>query len=218
MRKKTRGIIIPPETRSWVKRLTQEQKWNLLDAIYTYNIDWEIVDMDTSVWIVFDMMRDFFDLQIELYEEKSIKNAENIKKRWDKQKIQNDTIVYDGIRTNTNYTNKEKINKININEVDENKENINKEVVEKHLETIDTGTNRYNFYILLLKNINLIKYTIDSEWLENIENKLLELRKKVWIDSVESEIQKFWEHHRTVKSKITSSISIRLDNWITKIK
>ena len=111
MRKKTRGIIIPPETRSWVKRLTQEQKWNLLDAIYAYNIDWEILEMDTSVWIVFDMMRDFFDINIENYDKISEQNAEKMRKRWEciQQNTTDtvDTTVYNGIQQNTTATNKE---------------------------------------------------------------------------------------------------------------
>lgn len=179
--------------------------------IFKYQNTWEISDMTYWAKLAFAFMRPVFDEDRKDWEEIKIKNSENAKKRWDKK-------VCEPMRPHTTECEPMRASTDSVSVIDNDIVLWNKEVVEKHLETIDTGTNRYNFYILLLKNINLIKYTIDGEWLENIESKLLELRKKVWTDSVESEIQKFWEHHRTVKSKITSSISIRLDNWITKIK
>ncbi len=181
MRKKTRGIIIPPETRSWVKRLTQEQKWNLLDAIYAYNIDWEILEMDTSVWIVFDMMRDFFDINIENYDKISEQNAEKMRKRWEciQQNTTDtvDTTVYNGIQQNTTATNKDKINKIK-----ENKENINKEnktetdipigiwsqaivIDKKPIDNIDNRNNETQ------RIIDIVKEQVQQEWLIYDNNK-----------------------------------------------
>ena len=93
-----RWIILDPKSRDGIKRLSREQKWELLDAIFSYNIDWEIVEMSDIVWMAFDMMKWFFDSQIIAYNETCAKNRENVMKRWEKGK---DTTVYDGIEKDT---------------------------------------------------------------------------------------------------------------------
>lgn len=77
-----RWIILDPNSRDWIKRLSREQKWELLEAIFSYNIDWEIVEMTDMVWMAFDMMKWFFDKQIIEYKETCLRNAENWKKWW----------------------------------------------------------------------------------------------------------------------------------------
>lgn len=84
-------------------RLTQEQKGNLLDAMFC---DWLGEDytthlQDEKVAMVFDVMQDFYQQCNEAYLEKCEQNRENIKKRWDKKKNTNNSGVFNRIQPNT---------------------------------------------------------------------------------------------------------------------
>lgn len=66
-------------------KLTQEQKGNLLDAIYCYYLgeDYKPFLEDVAVDMVFSFIREFAELCQRNYEDKSQRNSANAKARWE---------------------------------------------------------------------------------------------------------------------------------------
>lgn len=217
MRKKIRGIIIAPETRSWIKRLTQDEKWDLMDAIYAYNIDWEIIEMNDKVWICFDMMKEFFDIQIENYEEKSRINKENISKRYEKENgIRNDTTVHDGIRNDTTVH-----NKVNKNKEKENKENKNKKEKEYTLEEFiisrkEMTYSKWFFQRVLESGIKILHPLTDTFW-DNFDKNIKKIKEEqnLDLDYIEAETNKFINWHSDNRSEFKST-TWRINTWFNR--
>ena len=80
--------------------LDDMRKAKLITATIRYakdNTDTKFDDLTLKV--IFNVIQDTFDRDSARYNERCLKNAENIKKRWNKN-----TNQYDRIQTNTNYT------------------------------------------------------------------------------------------------------------------
>ena len=129
--KKAPGFVLEKDQKEIIDELTNEEAGIIFKAIFEYEETKEIPKLDKTLRIVFKQFKIRLDNYDEAYEQRCLKNKENVEKRWAKYKEENDTVVYDGIRANTNYTNKRereiKINKIKINKR-EGKENKEKEV------------------------------------------------------------------------------------------
>lgn len=87
------------------------------------------------------------------------------------------------------------------------------EVLQEHINTLPEWTTRHTFYSSILKNIDTIKYTIDTKAIEAIEKKLWEFRTKLWDEKTKLELESFWEHHSAEKTEIKSLI-LRLNTWM----
>lgn len=123
--------------------------------------------------------------------------------------------------TNEQQTNNKRITTTNKNNKDY-KEKKEKEVwdtessitvLQEHINTLPEWTTRHTFYSSILKNIELVKYTIDTKAIEAIENKLTEFRVKLWDERTKLELESFWEHHSAEKTDI-KSIILRLNTWM----
>lgn len=92
----------------------------------------------------------------------------------------------------------------------------NTKIITEHLEKLDNRTTRYKFYKSMLDNIKYIEYEIDSDWIENIENKLLDFKKNIWDDRSKLELENFWLHHSTNKT-VMKSVVLRLNTWLNNL-
>ena len=84
--------------------LDNEKKGELITAIIDFvKSEKEPEFSDLALKIAFNVIRNTINRDVEKYNERCLKNAENIKKRWKKN-----TNEYDCIGMNTNYTDKDK--------------------------------------------------------------------------------------------------------------
>lgn len=100
--------------------LDNEKKGELITAIIDFvKSEKEPEFSDLALKIAFNVIRNTINRDVEKYNERCLKNAENIKKRWKKN-----TNEYDCIGMNTNYTDKDKKNdNDNDNDIDTDKDN-----------------------------------------------------------------------------------------------
>jgi len=82
-----------------IKGLTLEQKGELLDAFFLYNLGEHVSFSNPILEMAFAFFRQSFERDNERYERKCQKNKDNISKRYT-----NNTTVYDRIPPNTNTT------------------------------------------------------------------------------------------------------------------
>lgn len=75
-----------------IKDLNFEQKGELLDAMFSYNLSHEVKINDPMVKMAFSFFEQTFKRDCAKYLKRCEKNKENINKRWNKK----DTTVYDG--------------------------------------------------------------------------------------------------------------------------
>lgn len=92
----------------------------------------------------------------------------------------------------------------------------NTKIITEHLEKLDNRTTRYKFYKSMLDNIKYIDYEIDTDWIESIENKLLDFKKNIWDDRSKLELENFWLHHSTNKT-VMKSVVLRLNTWLNNL-
>lgn len=85
------------------QHLSREQKGDLLDALITFGRDGETyTGGDPLVSMAFNIHASAIRRTVDKYNHICKRNAENIRKRWEKQKSDFDTTVYDRIPNNTN--------------------------------------------------------------------------------------------------------------------
>ena len=93
-----------------IEAMTDEELGKLFRWILEYVNDYKpSVPKEIKYQVAF--IKKQLDADLEKYKEKCKKNSDNVKKRWnttEKECIQNDTTVYDRIRSDTNYTDKDK--------------------------------------------------------------------------------------------------------------
>jgi len=96
------GFIIYKSLYEPIRELTREQKGELLDLMFEYQLDnnFKRDVNDPLVKMAFKFFRNQFDIDNKKYVEKCAKNKENILKRWN-------TNEYERIRTNTIATDKD---------------------------------------------------------------------------------------------------------------
>ncbi len=136
-----------------IKNLTLEQKGELLEAMFSYNLSHEVKINDPIVKMAFSFFEQTFKRDCAKYLKRCEKNKENINKRWNKK----DTTVYDGkngIRSDTKNTDSDsvsdKIVKDNIPDSEESGDEIYKTKKQrnlsgKRLETFNQFWEFFNF-------------------------------------------------------------------------
>ena len=93
---------------------SDEERAALIMAIFAFASRNEIPDFKGALKMTFLMMSKQLDRDGTKWEKKCAKNAENVRKRWEKANtkendgIRSNTNVYEPIRTDTNYTDKDK--------------------------------------------------------------------------------------------------------------
>lgn len=85
---------------STFENLTDEEAGKLIKHLFSYVNDNEPVSSNRLINVVFEPLKAVLKSDLQKYEKKREKNAENIRKRWNK----NDTTVYGGISSYTNHT------------------------------------------------------------------------------------------------------------------
>jgi hypothetical protein len=109
------------------KDLSEKQAGVLVKAIYEYQIEGTIANFsDLELRMAFKFIKKNMDFNNKQYEEKCMKNKENVRKRWDKERDENtkDTTVYLGKMKNTTaYLGNTKNTKDTDNDVDNDNEN-----------------------------------------------------------------------------------------------
>lgn len=83
-----------------IKDLSDEQKGQLLDAMFKYHNDVDFELTNPVLKMAFSFFKETFKRDYDKYLKRCEKNRENVRKRWDTK----DTNVYDGIRPDTNHT------------------------------------------------------------------------------------------------------------------
>jgi len=96
------SFILYTECVEQIGMLSREQRGDLLTAIYAYETEQLLPEMDTLTAMVFSIIRQKLDRDGEKYDRKCRKNAENINKRWNTNvydRNEKDTTVYDRINS-----------------------------------------------------------------------------------------------------------------------
>lgn len=83
-----------------IKDLTDEQKGRLLDAMFNYHNNNNFELSDPVIRMAFSFFKETFKRDRDKYLKRCNKNRENVLKRWNT----NNTVVYDGIRSDTKHT------------------------------------------------------------------------------------------------------------------
>lgn len=117
-KKEQTAFLLQKDQKEIIDELSDEEAGIIFKAIYEYECTKKEPKLTKFLKIVFKQFKVKLDSWDKAYEEKCLKNKENIEKRW--ANIKNAT-EYDGIQTYTNYTNKIKLNKIKQNKMKENK-------------------------------------------------------------------------------------------------
>ena len=97
-----KGFIVYKDLHAVIDELTDEQVGQLFRGMIKYFNEGKAPKFDGVLKFVFIPIKQQMDRDSEKYDEKCEKNRENVRKRWAKVKGAD---VYDGIRTDTNYTN-----------------------------------------------------------------------------------------------------------------
>ena len=97
-----KGFIVYKDLHAVIDELTDEQVGQLFRGMIKYFNEGKAPKFDGVLKFVFIPIKQQMDRDSEKYDEKCEKNRENVRKRWAKV---NAADVYDGIRTDTNYTN-----------------------------------------------------------------------------------------------------------------
>ena len=80
-----------------IKRLTKEQQGSLFCAIFKYEINRVISDLDPITEMLFSVIKDTLDFNQIKYQKIADRNTENIQKRWSKRKNTKNTSGKTGI-------------------------------------------------------------------------------------------------------------------------
>lgn len=134
MAKKQPAFLLPMDQKEIIDELDNEEAGIIFKAIYEYEVNKKEPKLNKMLKIIFKQFKVKLDNYDNAYEEKCLKNKENITKYWEEKKNSNE---YERIRSNTNvYKIKEKKRKENINKnkIKENiKDNININIKEKEI-------------------------------------------------------------------------------------
>lgn len=162
MENSKKSFIVRKKYRKQIELLDNEKAWMLFKAIMKMQ-DWEVLEnADPVISMLLSIMEEERKEDNEKYEEVCNKNRENVKKRWEKKQVQNDTTVYDRIPLDTKNTDndndydndsknkKKKINKekkLFLENVYMTEEQYNKIVEEYWRQLTEDYINRLNNYI-----------------------------------------------------------------------
>lgn len=200
-KKEQSAFLLPKSQKEIIDELTNEEAGIIFKAIYEYEITKVEPKLRKTLKIVFKQFKIKLDLYDEAYEQKCIKNRENIEKRWAKLKNTNE---YDRIQTNTIGYKKEK-------EKENKKENKNK-------------NKKQNKNINIIKNNNSInnsgrgKTSVANATPPTLET-VIEYGSNLNIDSKYCE--KFYNHYESIGWVTGTGQKIKnwkliFKNWIAK--
>lgn len=139
MAKKQPAFLLPMDQKEIIDELDNEEAGIIFKAIYEYEVNKKEPKLNKMLKIIFKQFKVKLDNYDNAYEEKCLKNKENITKYWEEKKNSNE---YERIRSNTNVykikenkrKEKENKNKLNKNKIKENiKDNININIKEKEI-------------------------------------------------------------------------------------
>lgn len=99
------GMMLFYDALDEYRELTAEQFGNLIRAGLVYARDGTETELALPERYFFPGLKLKIDRDKSKYQEKCAKNAENIRKRWNQQRGENDSTEYERIETNTNHTN-----------------------------------------------------------------------------------------------------------------
>ena len=83
MAKEKETFIMYKKYRKPISKLNAEQKANLLDAIFAFQCNEDIPDLDMVTEMLFELMQDEFKRDGKKYEEICAKRSAAVRKRWD---------------------------------------------------------------------------------------------------------------------------------------
>ena len=137
MKKRQPAFLLPMDQKEIIDELDNEEAGIIFKAIYEYELTKEEPKLNKILKLVFKQFKVKLDNYDNAYEEKCLKNKENIQKYWEEKKSSSNE--YERIRSNTNVykikENKNKENKIKINK-NESKENNIKEYIKDNIKEI----------------------------------------------------------------------------------
>jgi hypothetical protein len=137
MKKKQPAFLLPMDQKEIIDELDNEEAGIIFKAIYEYEVNKTEPKLNKMMKIIFKQFKVKLDNYDNAYEEKCLKNKENITRYWEEKK--NSSNEYERIRSNTNVykikENKNKENKIKINK-NESKENNIKEYIKDNIKEI----------------------------------------------------------------------------------
>jgi len=162
-----KGFILYKSLYEPIKALDKEQKGELMEAIFEYQLTGEIIeDLNPIVNMAFMFFKNQFDIDNAKYLEKCKKAKESVQKRWNKK----DTNVYERIETNTNNTDKREKIEDNSKKIEDIKYGLTpiQKVLEfdesKHIPQLVQGFKKFCDFVLTLEKVSEIKgqITIDN--------------------------------------------------------
>lgn len=132
-----KGFIVYHSLRGAFETLTDEDKGQVLMAMFDYSENGTVPELTMGAKIAFSFIKPQMDVDIEKYKKKCERNSGNINKRWEKEntsvyeKIPNDTNVYQTIRKDTKNTKEDEDDKEDKKEISPNGD-IKKKAAEPH--------------------------------------------------------------------------------------
>lgn len=139
MKKKQPAFLLPIDQKEIIDELDNEEAGIIFKAIYEYEVNKTEPKLNKILKLVFKQFKVKLDTYDNAYEEKCLKNKENITRYWKEKKSEN--VEYERIRSNTNVykikekekkEKKNKENKSKINTKDKlNIKNINNKIIER---------------------------------------------------------------------------------------
>lgn len=184
MAKKQPAFLLPMDQKEIIDELDNEEAGIIFKAIYEYEVNKTEPKLNKMMKIIFKQFKVKLDNYDNAYEEKCLKNKENITRYWEEKK--NNSNEYERIRSNTNVykikENKRKENKIKTNKIKDNikeyikeNNNINKKEINNKSERIKESMRGNIVAIATTPTLELISsygadLGIDKEYCERFFN------------------------------------------------
>lgn len=180
MENSKKSFIVRKKYRKQIELLDNEKAWMLFKAIMKMQ-DWEVLEnTDPVISMLLSIMEEERKEDNEKYEEVCNKNRENVKKRWEKKQVQNDTTVYDRIPLDTKNTD---------NDNDYDSDNIKKKILKEKEQK-----KKYLDFVLLTddeywKLLNIF-------WQQRLNLEIQKLNNYIW-----SKWRKYKSHYFTIRQR-----------------
>ena len=152
MAENKKSFIMYCDWQETFESLTDEEAGKLIKHFYRYVNDENPVSDNRLIAIVFEPMKAVLKNDLKKYEDKRLKNKENIGKRWNKK----NTTEYDRIKYDTNYT---------VNDNDNDNDNVNEReniIPSPEIQKFIDGNSEKE-----LKDV-FIEISKDQRWIETI--------------------------------------------------
>lgn len=173
--------------------LTDEEAGQLIKHIFSYVNDYQPVSDNRLINLVFEPLKAVLKSDLQKYEQKREKNAENIRKRWNK----NDTSEYDRIKSNTNHTDNGKDN-----------DNVKDKVISKDINKKESKSAAIAATLTRIESFRVSLYPFVGEYSKEIVREFFDY----WSELNKSQTKMRWELEKTFETKK------RLAAWIKNDK